>query len=124
METVYLRPEMDVLYLPHLDTLGIEHFVGCESNHVLKEIAVVGGDISKLSFSSPATSTAVQIILGLPKLEIVYAVEGATIGGEAKSLWRLRAENPDLECVMLEVPENSPYWDWCMKHSGKVSYNG
>jgi len=105
IETVYLRPGLDTLYLPLLETLDIDHFVRCEQNHVLRDIALLAGDIERLSISSPASSPAAQIILGIPELEIVYAVEASQMGRELRMMLRCRAEYPEREWNMVEVPE-------------------
>jgi hypothetical protein len=66
IKTVYLRPGVDTIYLPLLETLDIAHFIRCRENHALKTIALVAGDIERLSLSSPALSPAAQIYSRVP----------------------------------------------------------
>jgi hypothetical protein len=108
VETVYLRLGIDTLYLPLLDTLDIEHFIGCQGNHALRQIALVVGDIESLSISPPPLSPAAHIIFGLPQLETVYAVECVEIGSELHKLLSWREKNPEKEWEMIEVPEIVP----------------
>ncbi|PMD19156.1 hypothetical protein NA56DRAFT_216915 [Hyaloscypha hepaticicola] len=105
VETVYLRPRIDTLYLPLLETLDIEHFIECQGNHVLKEVALLVGDIESLSIPPAPLSPAAQIIFGLPQLETVYAVECGEVGKELRQMLSFREREPDLQWDMLEVPE-------------------
>jgi hypothetical protein len=108
IEMVYLRPGVNTLYLPLLETLDIAHFIGYRENHVLKDIALLAGDVEMLFLASPASSLPAQIILSFLELETVDAVEGSEMGEELKVTSRWRADNPEQECDMLEIPETYP----------------
>jgi hypothetical protein len=108
IEMVYLRPGVNTLYLPLLETLDIAHFIGYRENHVLKDIALLAGDVEMLFLASPASSLPAQIILSFLELETVDAVEGSEMGEELKVTSRWRTDNPEQECDMLEIPETYP----------------
>lgn len=105
IETVYLRPQIDTLYLPLLETLDIEHFTECEGNHALRQIALLVRDIESVTTSPQPLSPAAQVIFGLPQLETVYAVECSTVGNELRKMLSFREEFPHRDWEMLEVPE-------------------
>jgi hypothetical protein len=71
IKMVYLRVGIDTLYLLLLDTLDIDHFIGWQGNHALRQIALAVGYIESLSNSPPPLSPAAQIIFGLTQLETV-----------------------------------------------------
>lgn len=49
INTVYLRPGIHTLYLPLLDTLDTDHFIGWQGYHALRQIVLVVSDIESLS---------------------------------------------------------------------------
>lgn len=105
VETVYLRPQIDTLYLPMLETLDIEHFTETRGNHALRQIALLVSDIESVYVSPAPLSQAAQIIFGLPQLETVYAVECSAVGKERSQMLSFREECPNRDWEMLEVPE-------------------
>lgn len=96
VQTVYLRPELDILYLPNLDyptrgTLDLEHFVSCTENHELTRIALLSSTVSMPQFrhdpdwpGGPWLLHTGRLIRGLPNLKVVYAVDGEYLGSERK----------------------------------------
>ena len=88
---------MDTLYLPLLETLDIEHFIDYQRNLVLEEVALLVGNIERLSIPPAPPPPAAQIISGLPQLETVYAVECGEVGTELRQILSFRELEPDLQ---------------------------
>jgi hypothetical protein len=94
---VGIRIEIDILFLPILRTLDIEHFLSVEGNRRVKKIALRASDVEELPlFFEDPPSIAAQLIFNLPKLETVYALEGERVGDDIEAG----------EGVLEEVPEH------------------
>jgi hypothetical protein len=70
LTTVYLRPDHDILWLPHLSGIEISHFLSFPEHQALKNIAV-----REQSVWEGHVSDLYQVFFGLKNLEIVYVVE-------------------------------------------------
>jgi hypothetical protein len=94
---VGIRIELDILFLPILRTLDIEHFLSVERNRRVRNIALRARDVEDLPvFFEDPPSIAARLIFNLPHLETVYAVEGERVGDDVEAR----------EGVLEEVPEH------------------